>query len=87
MIYADFKSILVPENNGQQSPNESYTNNNQKHVACKYGCELVCADDKFSNPFKSYLGKDTIYNFISSMIKESKYCCDMMKKTFLTKIL
>ena len=26
MIYADFESILVPEDNGKQNPNGSYTN-------------------------------------------------------------
>ena len=25
-IYADFESILVPEDNGKQNPNESYKN-------------------------------------------------------------
>ena len=34
MIYADFESVLVPENNGKQNPNESYTNKYQKHVGC-----------------------------------------------------
>ena len=67
MIYANFESILVPEDNGKQNPNESYTNNYQKYVACSYGYQLVCVDDKFSQPFKSYLGKDAVYNFISSM--------------------
>ena len=42
----------------------------------------MCVDDKFSNPFKSYLGKDAVYNFTSNMIKESKYCCNVMKKHF-----
>ena len=74
MIYADFESILVPEDNGKQNPNESYTNKYQKHVACSYGYKLVCV--------KSYLGKDAVYNLISSMIKESKYCSDVMKKHF-----
>ena len=36
MIYADFESILVPEDNGKQNPNESYTNKYQ-HVDCSYG--------------------------------------------------
>ena len=67
MIYANFESILVPEDNGKQNPNESYTNKYQKYVACSYGYQLVCVDDKFSQPFKSYLGKDAVYNFISSM--------------------
>ena len=51
MIYADLESILVPEDNGKQNPNESYTNKYQKHVACSYGYKLVCVDDKFSTPF------------------------------------
>ena len=82
MIYADFESILVPENNGKQNPNESYTNKYQKHVACSYGYKLVCVDDKFSKPFKSYLGEDAAHTFISNMIEESKYSSNVMKKYF-----
>ena len=36
MIYADFQSILVPEYNGKQNPDESYTNKYQKHISCRY---------------------------------------------------
>ena len=82
MINADFESILVPEDNGKPNPEDSYTNKYQKHIACSYGYKLVCNDDKFSKPFKTYLGKDAVYNFISSMIEESKYCSDVMKKHF-----
>ena len=82
MIYADFESTLLPENNGKQNPNESYTNKYQIHVAFCYGYKLVCVDIEFSEPFKSYLGEDTFYNFISSMIEESKYCSDVMEKHF-----
>ena len=34
MIYADFESILLPEDNVKQNPIESYTNKYQIHVAC-----------------------------------------------------
>ena len=74
MIYADFESILVPEDKGKQNPNETFTNKYQKHVACSYGYKLVCVDDKCSKPFKLYLGEDTFYNSISTRIKESRYC-------------
>ena len=80
MIYADFEIILVSEDNEKQNPNESYTNKYQKHVACSHGYKLIYVDDKFSKPFKSCLGEDALYNFISSMIEESKYCSDVMKK-------
>ena len=41
MIFVDFESILVLENNGKQNANKSYTNKYQKHVACSYSYELV----------------------------------------------
>ena len=56
-ICTDFESILVPENNGKQNSNESYTN---KHVASSYGYKLVYVDGKFRRPFKSYLGGDFV---------------------------
>ena len=86
IIYADFESILVPEDNGKQNPEESYTNKYQKHIACSYGYKLVCVDDKFSKPFKTFLGKDPVYNFINSMFEESRYFIDVMKN-ILTKNL
>ena len=86
MIYVDFESILVPEDNGKQNQNEPYTNKYKKHVACSYGYKLACAYDKFSTSFKSHLGKDVVYNFINNMIEESIYCSDVIKK-ILTKNL
>ena len=82
MIYVDFESILVTEDKIKKNPNEYYTNKNEKPVACSYSYKLACVDDKCSKPFKSYLGEDAVYNFISiiSMIEESKYCSDVMEK-------
>ena len=68
IIYADFESTLVSEDNGKQNPKESCTNKYQ------LVCILVCVDDRFSKPFKTYLGKDAVDNFINNMIEESKYC-------------
>ena len=82
MIYADCESILVPEDNGKQIPNESYTSKYQEHVACSYGHKLACVDDKFSDLFKSYFGKDGVYSFFRSMIKESKHFIDVIKTNF-----
>ena len=73
MIYVDFEIIVISEDNGKQNPNES----------CNCGYKSVFVNDKFSKPFKSYIGKDAFYNFISSsMTEESKNCSDMMKKHF-----
>ena len=72
----------MTEDNGKQNPEESYTNKSQKHVAYNYGYKLLCVDDKFGNPFKTYLGKDAVYNLINNMTEESKYCGEVMKKHF-----
>ena len=77
-----FESILVPEDNKKQNPNESYRNKYQIHITCSYDYKLVCVDNKFSKPFKTHLGKDAVYNFINSMIEETEYCSDIIKKTF-----
>ena len=82
MIYADFESILVPEGSRTQNPEESYSNKYQKHIAYNYDYELVCVNDRFSKLFKTYFGKDAVYNFINNMTEESKYCSDVMKKHF-----
>ena len=79
IIYVDFESILGPEDDGKQNPEDSYTNKYQKHIACSYGYNLVCVDDKFSKPFKTYLGKDAVYKFINNMIEESKYCSEAIR--------
>ena len=74
MIYADFESLLEPEFNGSQNPNTSCTNKYQKDIACNYGYKLVCVDDNFNRPFKSY--------FISHIIEIGKYCRELLKKRF-----
>ena len=51
----------MSEDNGKQSPDKSYTTKCQKHVACSYGYQLVCVDEKLCKPFKSYLGEDGVY--------------------------
>ena len=72
----------MPEDNRKQNPEESYTKKYQKHIACSYGYKLICVDNTFSQPFRTYLGEDAVYSFINNMIEESKYCSDVMKKHF-----
>ena len=45
----------------------------QKYVGCSYGFKLVCVDEHFSKPYKTYLSEGAIYNFINSMVGESEY--------------
>ena len=82
LIDDNFESILVPENNGKENPDDSYTNKYQNHVRCSFGFKLVCIHDQFSKLFKSSLGQGAVHKFITNMIKERKYCCCVIKKHF-----
>ena len=81
-IYVDFDSILVAENNGKQNLDESYTNKYQNHVGCSFDFKSICVVDCFSKPFTSYLSQDAVHKFVTSMVKERKYCSRLMKKHF-----
>ena len=59
IIYADFESTIVPKGNGEQNPEECYTNIYQKHIAYSYRYKFVCVD-KFTRTFETYLGKDAV---------------------------
>ena len=61
MIYAGYKSILVPENNEKQKQGEPYTTKYQNHVS--FGYKLKYDDDQFSKPVKLYLRQDC-YSYI-----------------------
>ena len=60
----------MPEDNGKQNSEESYTSKYQKYIAYSYGCKLVCVDNKFSKLFKTYLGKYVVYNFINNTLRK-----------------
>ena len=53
-----------------------------KQISKTYGYKLISVNDKFGKPFKAYLCKDEIYNFMKNRIEGSKYCSDVIKKHF-----
>ena len=77
--YVDLGSTFAPEDNGKPNPEEDYMTKYPKHIGCSYGYKSVYIIDKFSAPFKTYLGQKSDQNFISSMIEESRYCSEVMK--------
>ena len=83
MIYADFESNLVPENNEKQI-GMSLIQTNIKNMLLPV---MVITQQSVITLFKSYLGEDAVYNFINSMVKKSKYCNDMMKKHFVKELM
>ena len=80
MVYADFESILVPEDNGKQIQ-MIFTLTNIKNMLLVV---MVINSYVLIINLVSLLNhiqvEDVVYNFVSSMIEESKYCSDVMKK-------
>ena len=48
MIFADFESILAPEDNGKQNLDQLCTSRHQKHVACSKYCSDKSLQDLLS---------------------------------------
>jgi hypothetical protein len=85
IIYADFESILVPDNERKmdETSDESHTTRYQTHQACSYGLKRVCYyDDWHSGEYNSYIGKDAARNFIQAVLDEAKVCNRIMKTQF-----
>ena len=61
--YANFKSILKHRTNDNND--DSNTKNISYHIACSYDYKLVCVDEQYSRPYKTYFGKNPIDKCIS----------------------
>ena len=51
----------------------------QVHIACSYGYKLICVDDQYSKPYKTYFNKDAIDKFLNDLINESEYCSKIIE--------
>ena len=57
-------------------------NINITHVPCSFAYEIVCVDDRFTQPIFVYTGENAAYGFINVILKEYKYCRKVMNKHF-----
>ncbi|CAB3984674.1 Gastrula zinc finger, partial [Paramuricea clavata] len=91
VIYADFESILVPEEkkvDSENSEDKSSTDLYQTHKACSFGLKTVCHyDDKYSGEYISYVGEDATQVFLKTVLKESIKCREMVNKIFKKKMV
>ena len=81
MIYTDFDFFLMPENK-KSKIQMCHKNKYQINASCSHGYKLVCVHNLFSKSYKSDLSKDLIHECFNSMLKESHYCSNFMKKLF-----
>ena len=79
--YAGFESLLKGVQSNDKN-NSSYTKKYQDHIPCSFACKVVCIDDKFSKKVVLYRGKNAVYRFIESILKERSYCQKIIKKHF-----
>ena len=81
-IYADSECLLK----GININKGGYTKLYQKHISNSIGAKLVCIDDKFTLPTKSFSGSNSIYEFIEWVFEQQKYCNKIINKKFNKKL-
>ena len=77
-FYADFEYNLK----GDESYKGFYTKKYQDHVPCGFAYNVVCVDDRFTQPIGVYRGEKAAHEFIKAILKEYKYCKKVMNKHF-----
>ena len=83
VIYADFEAIIEKIHGCKRNNDKSYTEAYQKHTDCGFGYKVVCCyDDKYSKEVKLFKGEKAVYKFMEEMLKEVKYCKNVIKKEF-----
>ncbi|CAB4016303.1 Gastrula zinc finger [Paramuricea clavata] len=91
VIYADFESMLVPEErkvDSEDTEEKSTTELYQTHKACSFGLKTVCHyDDQYSGEYVSYVGADATEVFLKTVLKESIRCREMVNKIFKKKMV
>ena len=83
VIYADFESLLptllssIGGGEGGGAPSGAY----QEHIACGFSYKVVCSfDDEYSRPLQGRRGKDTVYDFLTSLLDEARRCAKIIDK-------
>ena len=77
-IYADFECNLKDTEIYEGSCTKKY----HDQVPCSYAFKVLCIDNRFSKRIVVYRGKNGAYEFIKAILKEYKYCKNIMKKHF-----
>ena len=77
-IYADFECNSKDTEIYEGSCTKKY----HDHVLCNYTLKVVCIDNTFSKPIVVYRGENAAYEFVKAILKEYKYCKNIMKKHF-----
>ena len=51
-------------------------------VPCSFAYKVVCIDDRFTKPIVVCRGEDAAYEFIKAILREYKYCRNVINKRF-----
>ena len=77
-IYADFECNLQDTGIYEGSCTKKCHDN----IPFSYVFKVVCIDNRFSKPIVVYRGENAAYEFVKTILKEYKYCKNIMKKHF-----
>ena len=73
-IYADFKCIFKKVDIIECDSDSSYTKNYHDLIPCGFAYKVACIDNRFSKKVILHRGKDTVFKFVGSILKEYDYC-------------
>ena len=81
-IYADFECNVKRVTSSDKNNNTSHTEKYQTHIRCSFANDVVCFDDRFRKSVVLYRGKNAVYRFIKTILKEYDHCKKVIRKHF-----
>ena len=81
-IYVDFECNVKRVRSSDKNNNTSHTEKYQAHIPCSFAYRLVCFDNRFSKSVVLYRGKNAVYRFIETILKEYDHCKKVIRKHF-----
>ncbi|XP_071177928.1 uncharacterized protein [Mytilus edulis] len=72
VIYADMETFCEPMVTEEPEDNRTSTTKLTKLIPCGYGYQVVCIDDRYTQPPKIYRGENVSEHFLHSLLDENK---------------
>ena len=70
-MYGGFECVLISTDKINFGSN---TKRHLGHTVCSHGYKLICVDERYSKPCKTYFVDDAIDTFLNDIMKESEFC-------------
>ena len=73
-IYSGYECLLICSTDNINFGWNTKKEKDQGRIVCSYNCKVICVDEKYRKPYKTYIDEDAMNKFLNDITKKSGYC-------------